>query len=182
MKKTTCLKWGSTAFIMLGLIALFAFPSKEAFNDQLFFESASLNSFANYAIGVGLGAHDFLVDNAECIFYVLRHPIESMREMVRAAIHYDETYRAVKETIVHTLETHSSLSVAEKGRLHTWVIGETLYSIGLITIPVLSLSKVEKFRRYVAKSAPKLRAAPLPRPAGLKRSLDVAEWFAHDQP
>lgn len=157
----------------------------------MFFEQPSLNAFANYSIGLSLGARDFLVENVKCIFYVLEHPLAAIQEMARAVIHLDQTYRAVRDYIVETIALHSQMPIAEKGRLHLRLLGDVLWTVGLFTVPSISMARINSMSIFVERSGAKVKAIAqtvserasrvLPK-IDLQRPIGYAEWFAYDQP
>jgi hypothetical protein len=140
--------------------------------------------------GNPVGIRDFVVENVKCIIYLVEHPLVAMEEMVKAAIHYDETFLIIKNYIADVIARYPDMSVAEKGWLHARIIGDSFYMLGWVTVPTLSLGKFDALTRLVEKSGRRAKdlAASLsdrttkiwPQSMSLQQPIGFAEWFAYE--
>lgn len=172
----------------MGSISLFLPNPEPQIEEQL--RKKPENEIVDYAVGLGLGVRDFLIESAKAIILLIEHPIASMQGMVRALINYQETYSAVKLLITNTILKYPKMGVSEKGRLHARLFFETLYMGGLLTVPSIGIGKLEALSRFVEKSGHKAKnmAAMLSErtknmvPKNWQGPISFAEWFAYDAP
>jgi len=191
--------WGARRLLILGVFSL-GLAAWAEISERTEDRSEHKEGFVavEYAFGLGLGIRDFLVETAKCLGQLLRHPILSAQEMVRSIVHFDETYRTVKNLILATIEAYPSMTYAEKGRLHARLATESLYIFGFITIPQTNFVKLKSATEFMEKAGQSLKKSTaalsqrainaLPKsllnPAtsmSMKiQPLGIAEWFASE--
>lgn len=153
--------------------------------------SARTHPSIAYAWGFSLGLKDFVFENAKCIWTLITHPVATIGEMGHAVIRIDETYANIEKAVKTTWDLYPDMSIAQKARLHSRVVAESLYIVGAIGVPAGGLSKIKtltgltKGAEVMVQPAMQNFMKPITRltaknSAEIQQTIGFAEWFAYE--
>lgn len=140
---------------------------------------SQLPESVEYIAGTSLGLRDFVVENAKCVLNLFLHPVATVGEMTRAAVHYDETLIHIKNAVDRTLERYPSMSAYEKGRLHSRLLAEAFYMAGVLVVPSLGVAKFD-LGAVSQKFISPLTRVSAKNSTSIQQAIGFAEWFAYE--
>lgn len=142
---------------------------------EVFALSDELRAVAEFSFGVGQGVWNGTLTTVTGLVQIVTHMPESLRALGHAIANYEQTGKA----IVNALEARYDQLIQGTASQRGEVIGEALFEVGSLLIPVSQLSKLSKGANIAKVGLYEAAAQSLSRSAKLSQVLTPVEVRAY---